>query len=837
MEAGAKYVCALLESRRLSQNTRALKRLREAKSAAINILDEHARDSLLASIANERANLFMKLGYQDSGLYFAADAYNRKLNLYGPNHPSTVTSLTTLGYAFFNQSKYQKADSIRANVVKLRLRSPSITNKNNHGVAYTNRAESRLFLDDLAGAQRNIQLAYAAYADLERQAANIAATLELETQIALRRQDFPAAAIHIERAITLARTEYQSPHRELGKLYNRAAEVQLLAGRPDSALWLYHTALRNFCPAFHATARNSLPESFELGQEVHTFVSLSGMAHAWEAIDTLSSIDSAVACYRTAFEYSDDLRRKFSTIRQQLDLMSMNMPEFERAIRMSLRAGRRAEVFEWIERSKANDLLDELTRLDILHPELLPDEIMEQGLAFRDSLADAHCPPDRPYEDERCRWRDSISILLDTIRQRYPGFMPKAHTFATITQMQASTALPDSALFISYFIGDSSVYISAFNAWRDTCLEVRGLHELKQEVSHLLAILQDSDPSNGDVDGARRLYAQSAYRIYEQLIAPVLPIHSQAKGLPRRLIIAPDAELSFIPFAALLDSLVSNPPLWRRLPYMGKHWIITYVHSATHLSELSDMQKNRARGILPGILGLGTNIADTTATLLNCEKEVAKAVEIMGGTGLLKQDASESALKDPNGQHDILHVASHGVVDDNSPFNSHVMLHRDSIEDGLLHAFEVFKLNLVARMAILNACQTGRGQAVRGQGVLSMGYAFQVAKCPTVVMSLWDINDKTTEKLFTSFYSQLSQSKTAAEALYWGSMEYLDNDRDDGDDFYHPSYWAPFVMVGDGEQVFMAQPRPWWMSLLWFVWVPPLLLLLWLRWRRRRYDF
>jgi CHAT domain-containing protein len=162
-------------------------------------------------------------------------------------------------------------------------------------------------------------------------------------------------------------------------------------------------------------------------------------------------------------------------------------------------------------------------------------------------------------------------------------------------------------------------------------------------------------------------------------------------------------------------------------------------------------------------------------------------------------------------------------------------LNKDSVEDGRLHAYEVFQLDLTERMALLNACETGRGQAVQGQGVLSMGYAFQVALCPTIVMSLWEIDDGATREIFDGFYEQLAAKQPASLALHAGMLQYLDNGN--GDDFKHPANWAPFVMVGDGEQCFAPAPKPWWYLLVgglpWLL--LPILIWLW-RTRNRQPD-
>ena len=827
MATSAHYFSGFLKRKHLSRNYSALQHLRMAALSAVRT-PAHFQDSLLAMIHNEMSTIHMMLGCQDSGLHYASLALHAKQLLYGPTDRRTASTLTNLAQVHFNRTDYAKADSLRALVEAIRLSRPSEPARNNHGVAFSNRAESRMLLGDLAGSAHYLRLAYAAFDKLPNQTDYVASTLDTETQLAIRLGDLTRASACIGRALALRALLYPSPHRELGKLQNTAAEVQLLLGQPDSAMALYHKALLNFCPLYRDSARTRLPATWQFGREPHTFSALAGKAHAWEA---LGRPDSAASCYRSAFAFSDHLRRNFSTVEEQLHLMRMNFPEFERAIRMSFRAGRSAEVFEWIERSKANDLLDELTQLGAAHPELLPEEAMEHGRAFGDSLADAHAQQDLGTPgaaDAVRRWRDSLDAFTTNVQRSHPGLLPSDHSFQQIKALQAENVLPDSALFISYFVGDSSLYISAFNGWRDTCVIVPDLLSLQRDIQCLLQTLQ-AEPDNA----ARAPYIRCAHAIYQALVAPVLPIHAAARRSPRRLLIAPDGALSFIPFAALLDAPApASADKWGSLPYMVRHWNINYVNSGTHMARLKEMARDRKPGVLPGIYGLGTD-GSPSQPLPSAELEVIQAVEIMGGIELLKEAASEGALKRQRTNREILHLSSHGIVNDSFPLLSYVDLRGDSLEDGRLHAYEVFKLNLGERMAVLNACRTGVGQMVRGQGVISMGYAFQVAHCPTIVMSLWNIDDEATRKVFTNFYAELAQSKPAANALHSATLAYLDDEVSHGDDFKHPGYWAPFVMVGNGEQVFVADPRPWWVWLLWFAPLPLTIALIWF-WRRRQ---
>ncbi len=111
--------------------------------------------------------------------------------------------------------------------------------------------------------------------------------------------------------------------------------------------------------------------------------------------------------------------------------------------------------------------------------------------------------------------------------------------------------------------------------------------------------------------------------------------------------------------------------------------------------------------------------------------------------------------------------------------------------DGLLTASEVAGLKMNADVAALTACQTGLGLKLAGEGVMSMGRAFQLAGAKSVIMSLWSVSETSSIKLMESFFKNLRQGKSKLEALTQARFEL----RSSG--FEHPFFWSAFVLVGE----------------------------------------
>ena len=98
-------------------------------------------------------------------------------------------------------------------------------------------------------------------------------------------------------------------------------------------------------------------------------------------------------------------------------------------------------------------------------------------------------------------------------------------------------------------------------------------------------------------------------------------------------------------------------------------------------------------------------------------------------------------------------------------------------------------------MVILSACDTARGRISNGEGVIGMSWAAFIAGAPTTVASQWKVESTSTTELMLEFHRQLLSRKgySKAEALRRAELKVMKMPG-----YRHPSYWAAFVIVGDG---------------------------------------
>jgi len=111
---------------------------------------------------------------------------------------------------------------------------------------------------------------------------------------------------------------------------------------------------------------------------------------------------------------------------------------------------------------------------------------------------------------------------------------------------------------------------------------------------------------------------------------------------------------------------------------------------------------------------------------------------------------------------------------------------KDIVEDN-------YKLSFSGtRLVTLSACDTNIGGYDPSAVYSSLSRAFTKAGAPTVIASLWSVNDESTKETMTAFYTEMAAGQSKAESLRRAQLAVMHNPR-----FAHPYYWAPFVMLGD----------------------------------------
>jgi CHAT domain-containing protein len=250
--------------------------------------------------------------------------------------------------------------------------------------------------------------------------------------------------------------------------------------------------------------------------------------------------------------------------------------------------------------------------------------------------------------------------------------------------------------------------------------------------------------------------------LFQELIGPF-----RDRLTVEHLTIVPHGILHYLPFHALFDGS----------DYLIDEFSISYAPSAS-IYALCHRKKSSASGP-PLILG----VPDSRAPLIEDEVR-AVAGSLQGSQLVLGAETGENALRTAGSQSRLIHIATHGVFRQDNPMFSGIRLGAS-----YLNLYDLYHLKLNAELVTLSGCATGLNVVAAGDELLGLVRGLFYSGAQSLLLTLWDVQDKSTAEFMAFFYSQLGSAESRAAALQ-ASIRALRNS------YPHPYHWAPFVLMG-----------------------------------------
>ncbi len=251
-------------------------------------------------------------------------------------------------------------------------------------------------------------------------------------------------------------------------------------------------------------------------------------------------------------------------------------------------------------------------------------------------------------------------------------------------------------------------------------------------------------------------------KLYDALLRP---LESKIEG--RRLIIAPHRSLHYIPFHALFDGE----------KYLVQRREISYTPSAGILQKCMEIAPRPLKRAL--LFGVPDEFTPRVSDEINALAPLFDEARAFVGDA-----ATLTALKENSANADVLHLACHGQFRPDNPLFSSLKL-----ADGWLTVRDVYKLDLNCELVVLSACETGVSAVSPGDELIGLFRGFAAAGVPSLILSLWAVDDEATALLMQTFYRELQTEKTPAAALRESQRQIMR-------EFPHPFFWASFINIG-----------------------------------------
>lgn len=587
---------------------------------------------------------------------------------------------------------------------------------------------------------------------------SIAAAHLLKTQIYLREGDLKNAEDLAERARLIC-SENANPRCELlaGWLLG---EIYIASGKlNESRAVIEETLVRareNFSPI-----------------EYFCLVSLGKIALRRK------NLQAAEDHFRRAVALSENARSMLADDEIRTAFAGDKLLPYEEIVKLKLLESDTGGAFEWLERSRSR-VLFELISVD---PAVLriPDGGKESALfakykILREELNWYYSRLNRSFASGLEARRKKLDLRKEaTLREKELAEISRrlqisGNRFFGQSESFDVKVLQDklrSTTVVEYFALDGK--IGAFVLTEKSLRVYENLADVKTinvETAQFLfqiktgRFFEKLDAANRQIAAARIVsYAQKLYRL---LLAPI----KETIKTPR-LTFIPTGMLHYLPFQALHDGKC----------FLIEKSEIGFAPSAAVLN--SSLQKNPTRAESALLVGIADRFNPAVKT------EIKKVKEFFDRSAvLLNRRATLKNLSEMCGQFDVLHLACHGKFRPDNPLFSALELFGEN-----LTARDVRGLDLSDKLVVLSACETGLNKIERGEELLGLTRGFLAAGTASLVMSLWTVDDKTTQELMVDFYARIRAGLSPAQALKMAQIKILSSNP-------HPYFWSSFILCG-----------------------------------------
>ncbi|MBV6641665.1 MAG: CHAT domain-containing protein [Cyclobacteriaceae bacterium] len=692
--------------------------------------------------------------------------FNRALNIYteklGKTHPKVAVVYSNMAFANANQSNYNDALTYLDQVAEI------------YGAIYPDDHPNKAF------------------------------TLNNQGRILEMKGDFEGALEYQSQALNMYLDLYGTRHPEVANTYFLIGSIHQKTADYPQAIEAYQKSI--YANLFDQDYSDiyTLPEIRDYFNADILLTSLQSKAQSLEAYHysktlRLKDINSALNTLIKCDELITQIRQIRFNEADKLKLGEIASQIYENGIGIATYLSERTFkkdyyrnlAFNFCERSKSSILLSAINDTNakqfagIPESELAIEDSLKNEIGFLEQrLAQLNKEEEiQQVKIELLKYQNALRDFIDRLETRYPEYYDLKYNteLAGISQIQST--LDERAALLSYFIGAERVFI--FQITKDKAWIYNRPKD--ERFNQLVSGFRNSIKYYVD-----ETFTTTSYSLQTQLIPKLSDEIDQ-------LVIIPDAVIGSIPFEALVyEKSVSNQVKDNK--YLINKYAVGYDYAATlFVNKAKNTTVSDKTGILLAAPVTFESNGQYLQQLPDSKKEIEE-IEKLFSSAQMKTvsstgpDASEEMIKSISlSDFQFIHLATHGIVNQSRPELSRVFLCPGSTEDGSLYSGEIYNLKFNANLVTLSACETGLGQVAKGEGIVGLSRALQYAGAQNLIVSLWQVADKSTADLMIEFYNHSLNSprRGYADDLRAAKLSLLQSE-----DYYNPYFWAPFILIG-----------------------------------------
>jgi CHAT domain-containing protein len=570
-----------------------------------------------------------------------------------------------------------------------------------------------------------------------------------------------------------ARESYEQGLAIFRKIKNRLGESNTLR-----SLGEVHHAIKEY-----EKARQKYEEAISLQKEIwERYEMVRSYIRLGQILETMNTLSAAEKAYTNSIDIIEDVWVEMKREEFKVPYLTSHITPYENLIHLLFKKGKGTQAFTYAERSKARSFLYLMGNKRIDIKKGVPLNLVRQEEELRQKITSLSRKIRENEEKEPARQSSTAQLNKELLqlKQTHSETLEKMKLlcpeYATLVSfnplstkdIQNLIRETGETVFLEYYTTPEAVYLWVLDGKNIFPYKIDINSEtLAKKVQEYYAMI--SKPGTFGVE-TLEFQAQELFN----LLLRDAENHWTRKN---RIGIIPHGILHYLPFEALMNNGKFLEEQDITFFYLPSASVYKYCR------EKNPLKKEQ-------FIALG----NPDGSLVFSEKEVEELkhlyprdTEIFTG-----KEAKETRVGYYGPYADILHFSCHGIFNAANPLYSALLLAPDNSADGRLEVQEIFQLNLKpAYLVTLSACETNVSNISPGDELVGLARAFIYAGTPSVLASLWKVDDYYTEKLMVSFYRALKNTDKIT-ALHQARQEMIDK--------YgkrHPFYWAPFVLIGD----------------------------------------
>ena len=625
-----------------------------------------------------------------------------------------------------------------------------------------------------------------------------------------------------DKALEIRKASFGQNHLEIAKSYNEIGSIYKEQKDYESALINFQKAIIANTPGFDDPNTSHNPKPDNSLSKLYLTEILKNKAQTFfelykEKTKSNKDLDMALNTYDLTIDILSRINTVYKTKEAcaQIDLQTEKA--FSEAISVAFESNQKM-AFEFAEKSKSIKFLSSILDFEVIKFANVPDSIqisakdLKKDLSLLNKYIETEQKKENPNFDKIDFWQKKINLLTSEydklkafIKENHPDYyrLIYDHDVIDIKTLQNEHLTKKNAL-IEYKLTDSLLYIFTTTRKKFKVEKISIDSIFYNSLNLIRSSLANVDLGHHTHEDFNN-YVNAANHLYSKLIKPQ---EKYIKG--KNLIIIPDDQLNYISFDALLTKKPEKNKFdYRSLPYLIRKYPISY--SSLSASFLFDHYNLHQKPTGDKVIAFAPSYESVYQSKDNRYKKTLIPIpavkdEVRSISKEINADvyegtrATKSNFIEHSHGYNVLHLAMHTLIFDENPMYSQLAFAPDidSMEKSFLNVYEIFNLKLNASMAVLSACNTGYGALKEGEGIISLTGGFLYAGVPSVIITLWPVQDKSSAILMQKFYHYLSKGKRKDKALQMAKIDYL---RKADPLKVHPYFWAAYINLGDSSSI------------------------------------